>query len=73
MTARKKPSPDHEPVERLAYRVDELVQALGVNRRTIERRIADGTLVSSNCLGVRLVSAESVRAAFGDVFLKKAG
>lgn len=50
---------------RIGYRVDELAAALGVSRRTIERRIKDGTLKSTRALGVTLVSAESVAAIFG--------
>jgi len=57
-------SPYIEPVQRLAYRVGELVRAMGVSRRTIERRINDGTLKSRKVLGVRLIEAESVRALF---------
>jgi excisionase family DNA binding protein len=49
---------------RLAYTVPELAWKLGVHRRTIERRIGDGTLKSTNVLGHRLVTAESVRAMF---------
>jgi excisionase family DNA binding protein len=60
------PAPDAAPV-RLAWRVDELAQALRVSRRTIERAIRDGRLVSTRRLGARLVSAESVRALFGEV------
>ena len=38
---------DELPPQRLAYRIDELVGLLGVSKRTIERRIADGTLRST--------------------------
>jgi hypothetical protein len=56
--------PDIEPVQRIAYRVGELVRATGVSRKTIERRINDGTLKSTKVFGVRLIEAESVRALF---------
>lgn len=55
---------DKSPPQRLAYRIDELVGLLGVSKRTIERRIADGTLRSTTALGARLVDAESIRALF---------
>jgi excisionase family DNA binding protein len=49
---------------RLAYRVDEVAALTGLSRKTIYRRIADGTLVSTTALGRRLVEAKSVRALF---------
>jgi excisionase family DNA binding protein len=58
----RKPSKDQNP--RLVYTVPELAWKLGIHRRTIERRIKDGTLMSTNVLGRRLVTAESVRAMF---------
>ena len=54
-----------EQAPRLAYRVDEVVEMIGVGRSTIYRAIGDGRLKSSNVLGVRLIDAASVRAAFG--------
>jgi hypothetical protein len=50
--------------ERLAYPIPELARKLGVNRKTIERRIADKTFKTVNMPGRRLVTAESVRAMF---------
>jgi excisionase family DNA binding protein len=67
MNAPKPPAPAPNPAlqpERLGYRVDELAPLLGVSVRTIKRRVADGTLKSTKALGVRLISAESVRALF---------
>ncbi len=55
---------DLEPIEHLAYRIDELVRAIGVSRSTVERRIADGTLKTTKVFGVRLIEAESVKALF---------
>jgi excisionase family DNA binding protein len=55
---------------RLAYRVDELARLTGLSRRTIERRIADGTLKSTRMLGARLVTAESVKIVFGPASLQ---
>lgn len=52
------------PIERLAYTVNETAALLGVHRRTIEKKIDAGVLVSTKRLGTRLVSAESVRALF---------
>jgi hypothetical protein len=49
---------------RLAYPIPELAKKLGVGRRTIERRIEDGTFSIVNLLGRRLVTAASVRALF---------
>jgi excisionase family DNA binding protein len=51
-------------VERLTYRVNELAETLKVNRRTIERRIKDGTLRAFKVVGVTLIDAESVKAMF---------
>jgi excisionase family DNA binding protein len=59
----RKPSNDENP--RLGYTIPELARKLGVHRRTIERRIEDGTLKAVTMLGRRLVTAESVRAMFG--------
>lgn len=53
-----------DEAERLAYPIPELARKLGVNRRTVERRIADGTFKIVNLLGRRLVTAESVKALF---------
>ena len=33
------------PPERLAYRIDELAQAFGVSRNTIERAVKDGRVM----------------------------
>jgi hypothetical protein len=49
---------------RLAYPIPELARKLGVNRKTIERRIGDGTFRTVRMLRRRLVTAESVRAMF---------
>jgi hypothetical protein len=49
---------------RLAYPIPELARKLGVNRKTIERRISDGTFKTVSMLGRRLVTAESVRGMF---------
>ena len=49
---------------RLAYRIEEGAKLLGLSRKTIHRRIADGSLTSTKRLGTRLVSAESIRALF---------
>jgi transcriptional regulator of acetoin/glycerol metabolism len=59
---------------RLAYRVDELAATpwrvntlaaeLKVSRRTIERRIKDGTLKAFKVVGITLIDAESVKALF---------
>ncbi len=54
-----------EQAPRLAYRVDEVVEMIGVGRSTIYRAISDGRLKSSNVLGVRLIDAASIMAAFG--------
>ncbi len=69
MTRAKRRSAPAEPAPaaaRLAYRVDEVVQLVGVGRSTIYEAIKDGRLVSSNVLGRRLISADSVRATFGE-------
>jgi excisionase family DNA binding protein len=58
----RKPRNDENP--RLAYRPDEAAKLLGVSRKTIQRRINNGTLVSTKVLGGRLISAESVKALF---------
>jgi hypothetical protein len=58
----RKPPQDENP--RLAYPIPELARKLGVNRKTIERRIAGKKLKTVNMLGQRLVTAESVRAMF---------
>jgi excisionase family DNA binding protein len=58
----RKPTNGENP--RLAYRIDESAKLLGLSRKTIERRIADGSLASTKRLGTRPVSAESVRALF---------
>jgi excisionase family DNA binding protein len=50
--------------ERLTYRVNELAGMLKVNRRTIERRIKDGTLKAFKVVGITLIDAESVKALF---------
>jgi len=54
----------HPISERLAYPIPELARKLSVNRKTIERRIADGTFKTVNMLGHRLVTTESVKALF---------
>jgi excisionase family DNA binding protein len=57
-----KPTNGENP--RLACRIDEAAKLLGLSRKTIERRIAYGSLASTKRLGTRLVSAASVRALF---------
>jgi excisionase family DNA binding protein len=47
---------------RLAYRLDELAVALGVSRRTLERKIANGELPATKRFGAVLVSASVVNA-----------
>jgi excisionase family DNA binding protein len=49
---------------RLAYRIDEAAKLLGVSRKTIDRKIKAGFLVSSKRLGRRRLSAESIMALF---------
>ena len=46
------------------WRVNELAATLKVNRRTIERRIKDGTLKAFKVVGITLIDAESVKAMF---------
>jgi hypothetical protein len=43
------------------WRVNELAATLKVNRRTIERRIKDGTLKVSKVVGITLIDAKSVK------------
>jgi excisionase family DNA binding protein len=64
MIAAKDRKPSNDENSRLAYRVDEAAKALGLSRKTINRRIADGTLASTKKLGRRLVSVESAKALF---------
>jgi hypothetical protein len=46
------------------WRVNELAATLKVNRRTIERRIKDGTLKAFKVVGITLIDAKSVKALF---------
>jgi excisionase family DNA binding protein len=48
---------------RIAYRPAEAAKLLGVSRKTIHRRIAEGKLASTKELGGRLISVESIRTA----------
>jgi hypothetical protein len=48
----------------IPWRVNELAATLQVNRRTIERRIKDGTLKAFKVVGITLIDAESVKALF---------
>lgn len=59
-------APDRNSPPRLAYRVDEVAEMLGVGRRTVERAVSDGRLRSSKRLGVRLIDAESVKELLTD-------
>jgi excisionase family DNA binding protein len=61
-TEKRKSSNEENP--RLAYRVNEAAKLLGVHRRTIEKKIKVGVLVSSKRLGTRLISVESIKALF---------
>lgn len=49
---------------RLAYRVDEVCEMLGVSRDTIERAVKAGKLKSGKGLGRRLIDAESLRVMY---------
>ena len=51
---------------RVAYRVDEVAEMLGVCRRTVERAISDGRLIATKRLGATLVQAQSIKALFED-------
>jgi excisionase family DNA binding protein len=42
-------------------RVNEAAKLLTLSRKTIARRIADGSLASTKRLGTRLITAESMR------------
>jgi excisionase family DNA binding protein len=42
----------------------QLAATLKVNRRTIERRIKDGTLKAFKVVGITLIDDESVKALF---------
>ena len=48
--------------ERLAYRIDEAAERIGVNRGTLYRWIATGKLKTVKIGGVRLVSARILQA-----------
>jgi excisionase family DNA binding protein len=45
------------PIERKAYTIDEAAQALGISRRTLERRIADGSIRVIRKFGRPLIPA----------------
>jgi excisionase family DNA binding protein len=53
-----------DPDRDTLWRVNELASTLKVNRRTVERRIKDGTLKAFKIVGVRLIDAKSVKALF---------
>jgi excisionase family DNA binding protein len=46
----------------MAYRVEEVAAALSISKRTVLRRIDDGSLASVKKFGVRLVLADSLAA-----------
>jgi excisionase family DNA binding protein len=48
---------------RMALRPAEAAKLLGISRKTIHRRIAEGKLASTKFLGGRLISVESIKAA----------
>lgn len=50
--------------DRIAWTVEEAARRLSVSKKTINRRIANGTLVSTKKLGRRLILAESALALF---------
>lgn len=54
-------------VRRLGYRPRDVVEATGISLRTIQRRIADGTLVAHRCGGVVLVYPEDLDAWLGSL------
>ena len=45
---------------RLGYRIDELAGLLGVHRRTIERKIAEGVIPVTKKFGVVIIPAKGV-------------
>ena len=49
-------------VPRVAYTIDEAAQALGISRRTLERRIADGTIRVNRRFGPPLIPASELTA-----------
>lgn len=51
--------------ERLTYRINELADALGVSRITIDRKIKSGELRTTKALGPVLIYADSVNALLG--------
>jgi excisionase family DNA binding protein len=45
---------------RLGYRVDELAGLLGVHRRTIERKIAEGVIPVTRKFGIVIIPARAI-------------
>ena len=66
MTAHSRVRAAGAPQPRIGYRIADLVEALGVSRRTIERYIANGRLRASHRLGAVIVSAASVNELLGE-------
>jgi excisionase family DNA binding protein len=56
----------HEPGPRRVYTINEAAAELRVSRRTIERRIADGSLPCSHKLGVPRIPATAIAEAAGE-------
>ncbi len=53
-------------VPRLAYTIAETAAAFGISQRTVERRIADGTLPATRKLGVVLIPARALDALLAE-------
>lgn len=49
-------------LRRMGYRASEVAEVTGISLRTIQRRIADGTLVAHRCGGVVLVYPQDLQA-----------
>ncbi|MBE5451244.1 DNA binding domain-containing protein [Mycobacteroides abscessus subsp. abscessus] len=54
-------------LRKMGYRPSEVASATGISLRTIQRRIADGTLVAHRCGGVVLVYPEDLDAWLGSL------
>lgn len=54
-------------LRRMGYRASEVAEVTGISLRTIQRRIADGTLVAHRCGGVVLVYPEDLDAWLGSL------